>query len=164
MSIQRKWVTPITAGAFLLSAVTGVLIFFHLDSGANKPVHEWLGLLLIAAAILHVTANFAGLKLHLATLRGRFLIGAFVIVLLVSFAPIGNESGEPPFVQPIRALAQAPLTTLAQVAQVTPEELRTKLSQAGIQSTSDEQSLSELVGTDTRKQMQVLGTVLTTVN
>lgn len=164
MSIQRKWVTPITAGAFLLSAVTGVLIFFHLDSGADKPVHEWLGLLLIAAAILHVTANFAGLKLHLATLRGQLLIGAFVIVLLVSFTFIGNESGEPPFVQPIRALAQAPLTTLAQVAQVTPKELRTRLSQAGIESTSNAQSLSELVGVDTRKQMQVLGTVLTTVN
>lgn len=164
MNIQRKWVTPVTAGAFLLSATTGALIFFHLDSGANKPVHEWMGLLLIAAAILHVTANFAGLKLHLATLRGQLLIGAFVIVLLGSFTPIRNESGEPPFVQPIRALSQAPLTTLAQVAQVTPAELRARLSHAGIQSTSDAQNLSDLVGADTRKQMQVLGTVLTTVN
>ncbi len=164
MSIPGKWVTPITAGAFLLSAVTGVLIFFHLDSGADKPVHEWFGLLLIVAAIGHVTANFAGLKLHLATLHGQLLIGAFVFVLLVSFTLFGNESGDPAFVQPIRALAQAPLTTLAQVAQVTPEELRTRLSQAGIQSTSDTQSLNELVGTDTRKQLQVLGTVLTTVD
>ena len=164
MNIQRKWVTPVTAGAFLLSAVTGVLIFFHLDSGANKTVHEWLGLLLITAVILHATANFAGLRLHLATRRGQLLVGAFVIVLLASFARIGNESGEPPFVRPIRALSQAPLTTLAQVAQVTPEELRTRLSQAGIQSTSDAQSLSDLVGTDTRRQIQVLGTVLTTVN
>ncbi len=164
MNIQRKWITPVTAGAFLLSAVTGILIFFHLDSGANKPVNEWFVLLLIAAVILHATANFAGLKLHLATRRGQLLVGTFVAVLLASFAPIGNESGEPPFVRPIRALAQAPLTTLAQVAQVTPEELRTRLSRAGIQPSSDAQSLSDLVGADTRKQIQVLGTVLTAVD
>ena len=29
-------------GAFTLSAVTGVLMFFHLDSGLNKAAHEWL--------------------------------------------------------------------------------------------------------------------------
>jgi hypothetical protein len=120
MKIQRQWVTPITAGAFLLSAVTGFLIFFHLDSGLNKPFHEWMGLVLITGAILHVTANFAGLKSHLTVQRGKLLIGIFVVALLVSFAPIGDE-GEPPFMQPIRALSHASLTTLAQVAQVTPE-------------------------------------------
>jgi hypothetical protein len=52
MGIQCKWVTSVTAGVFSLSAVTGVLIFFNFDSGANKPVHEWPGLLLITAAIL----------------------------------------------------------------------------------------------------------------
>jgi hypothetical protein len=40
MTIQREWVTPIAAGAFLISAVTGVLIFFHVDSGLNKVAHE----------------------------------------------------------------------------------------------------------------------------
>ena len=31
MNIRREWMTPITAGTFMLSAVTGVLIFFHSD-------------------------------------------------------------------------------------------------------------------------------------
>lgn len=39
MAVQREWATPVAAGAFLLSAVTGVLIFFHIDSGLNKFVH-----------------------------------------------------------------------------------------------------------------------------
>lgn len=159
MEIQRNWVTPITAGAFLLSAVTGILIFFHLDSGGNKFVHEWLGLVLIAGAILHVLANFAGFKLHLTSLRGQLLIGVFVVTLFISFVSIGNEKSEPPFVQPIRALSQASLTTLAQVAQITPGQLREQLLKAGLQSTSDQQSLSDLVGSDTKKQMRVLGLV-----
>ena len=36
MTIRREWITPITAGAFLLSAVTGILIFFHIGTGLNK--------------------------------------------------------------------------------------------------------------------------------
>ena len=163
MNIKRNWVTPITAGAFLLSAVTGVLIFFHLDSGANKFVHEWLGWVLLGGAALHVTANFAGFKSHLASLRGKLLIGVFVVVLLVSFIPVGNEKGEPPFMQPIRALSQAPLSTLAQVAQISPEQLREKLLKSGLQATSDQQSLSDLVGSDMRKQMQVLSSVFAAV-
>jgi hypothetical protein len=163
MKIQRNWVTPITAGAFLLSAVTGVLIFLHLDSGANKFVHEWLGWVLLGGAALHVTANFAGLKSHLALLRGKLLLGVFVVALIVSFIPVGNETSEPPFMQPIRALSQTPLSTLAQVAQVSPEQLREKLLKSGLQATSDQQSLSDLVGPDTKKQMQVLGSVFTAV-
>ena len=102
MNIQRNWVTPITAGAFLLVGVTGVLIFFPADSGANKFVHEWLSLVL---------------------------------------------------------LGESSLTTLAQVAQVTPVQLRERLAKAGVQASSDQQTLAELVGPDTHKQMNVLGSV-----
>jgi peptidoglycan/LPS O-acetylase OafA/YrhL len=160
VKIRRNWVTPLAAGAFLLSAVTGVLIFFHLDTGANRFVHEWLGWALLAGVALHAYTNFGGFKSHLASRRGQMLIGGFAMALLVSFLPIGDESGEPPFVQPIRSLSRAPLTTLAQVAQVTPEELRARLGKVGIQPASDQQSLSDLIGSDTKKQMHVLKTVL----
>ena len=40
MKLQRDWATPLTIGAFGLLAVTGVLMFFHPDSGLNKAVHE----------------------------------------------------------------------------------------------------------------------------
>ncbi|MBU1424756.1 MAG: DUF4405 domain-containing protein [Gammaproteobacteria bacterium] len=160
MKIQRSWVTPVTAGAFLLSGVTGILIFFHVESGANKFVHEWLGWLLLAGAALHVTVNYAGLRSHLATLHGKLLLGVFAVALVASFIPIGGESDEPPFMQPIRALSQAPLTTLAQVAKVTPEQLRDRMVKEGLQPASDQQSLSDLVGPDTRKQMHVLGKIM----
>jgi hypothetical protein len=160
MKIQRSWVTPITAGAFLLSGVTGVLIFFHLDTGANKFVHEWLGWLLLAVAALHVIANYGGLKTHLASLRGKILLGIFVVALLASFIPLGGERDEPPFMQPIRALSQAPLTTLAQVAKITPAQMRERMTKQGLQPASDQQSLSDLLGPDPRKQMHVLGKIL----
>jgi phage FluMu protein gp41 len=160
MKIQRSWVTPITAGAFLLSGVTGILIFFHMETGANKFVHEWLGWLLVAGAALHVVVNYAGFKSHLATSRGKVLLGVFAVALIARFIPVSGEIDEPPFMQPIRALSQAPLTTLAQVAQITPEQMHERMVKEGLLPTSDQQSLSDLVGTDPRKQMHVLGKIM----
>jgi hypothetical protein len=159
MNIQRNWVTPVTAGAFLISAVTGVLIFFHIDSGANKFVHEWLSWVLLGGALLHTTANFAGFKMHLRTRRGQALVGVFVVALALSFIPLGGGKSEPPFMAPVKALGEANLTTLAQVAQVSPAQLRDRLGKAGVHVDSDRQTLVELVGPDTRRQMQVLGKV-----
>lgn len=163
MNIQRNWVTPVTGGAFLLSATTGVLIFFHVDSGANKFVHEWLSWVLLGGALLHTAANFAGLKMHLRSRRGQALIGVFVVALALSFVPLGGGKDEPPFVAPVRALGEANLTTLAQVAQVTPAQLRDRLGKAGVHVDTDQQTLVELVGPDVRRQMQVLGKVFAPV-
>lgn len=158
MTIQREWVTPITVGAFLLSAVTGVLMFFHSDVGLNKVAHEWLSWALLVGVILHVFANFSSFKRHLVTHRGQLLIGLFTLVLLLSFiGPPGK--GEPPFMPPIKALSAAPLTTLAQVAQLSPEQLRERLAKVGLQPSSNQQSLSDLVGPDMHKQVHILNTL-----
>jgi uncharacterized paraquat-inducible protein A len=162
MNVQRSWVTPITAGAFLLSGVTGIFMFFHLESGIGKFMHEWLGWVLLAVAVLHVIANYTGLKSHLASLRGQLLIGVFVVALLVSFIPVGSDQDEP-FIPPIRALSQVPLTTLAQVAKISPDQLHDRLSAAGIQPTSEQQTLNELVGPDMKKQIHVMESIFTAV-
>ena len=146
--------TPVAAGAFLLSAVTGVLLFFHVDSGLNKVTHEWLSWFLLAGVALHVIVNFTGLKRHLGTRRGQILIGLFALILGLNFAG-PSEKSEPPFMQPVRALSVAPLLT--EVARLSPTELQERLSKAGLQPTTDQQSLGDLTGPDMRKQMQVLG-------
>jgi len=160
MNLRREWITPITAGAFLLSAVTGVLIFFHIDTGLNKFAHEWLSWVLLGSVALHVAVNFIGFQNHLNARRGQMLIGAFALVLLLSFIPAGKK-GEPPFIAPIRALSQAPLTTLALVAQVSPEQLHERLAKAGLQPQSDQQSLNDLTGPDPKRQVHVLRMLLT---
>jgi hypothetical protein len=42
MKITRDWATPLTAGAFILMASTGMPMFFHLDRGIIHLAHEWL--------------------------------------------------------------------------------------------------------------------------
>lgn len=157
MKLNREWVTPLATGAFLLSAVTGVLLFFKIDVGLSKLVHEWLSWLLLGGAVLHVIANINAFMYHLSTRTGQVVIGLSALVLVASLLVSTGGQSEPPFIAPMRALSQLPLSTLAEVAQVSPQELRERLSRAGVASASDTQSLNDLLGNDLRKQMPILG-------
>lgn len=159
MKMNRNWITPFTTGAFLLSAVTGILIFFHIDLGLNKFIHEWFSWALVCGVIFHLVINFKALIRTLSVQRGILIVGIFVTILAVSFVPMGKNK-ERPFVLPIRALSQVPLTTLADVAQITPQELMQRLSKKGIHVTPDQHNLSDIVGDDPRKQMHILNDVL----
>lgn len=159
--MTRDWITPLTTGAFLLTAVTGVLLFFHAATDLNKVVHEWLSWVFLAGAVLHLTLNFAPFKKYLTQRRAQILMGSFVLLLALSFVPMGEEGHhDSPFVPPIKALARAPLTTLAQVAGTSPEQLRERLADEGLAANSDQQSISELVGDNLRAQVHLLEELL----
>jgi len=163
MELKREWVTPIAIGAFLISAVTGVAIFFHIDTGLAKFAHEWLSWLLLIAVLLHIGANFFGFKRYFSGGRGLTIITASLLIVAASFAISGGErgAGGPPQMAPARALARAPLSVLAQVAKISPEELRSRLAKANLPApTSDEQSLSDLTGPDRHKQIHVMADIL----
>lgn len=161
LSAQRPWITPVVMGAFLLSAVTGVLMFFHLDSGLNKTAHEWLSWAMVIGVGLHVLLNMPAFKRYLKQTTGRVVIGAFALVLALSFIPAGGGGGsEPGFAPPVRALAKAPITVLAQVAGTSTEDVKAKLLAQGLTVTSDQQSVADLVGPDLRKQIGTITKVL----
>lgn len=157
--IQRDWATPLTAGAFGLLAVTGVLMFFHLDSGLNKVAHEWLGWVLLAGAGAHLAVNFAAFKRYLRMPRPRALLAGFALLLGLSFVPVGG-GGEPPFVAPLARLAAAPLPVLAAVAGTDRATLVQRLAAAGLPGATEASSVASLAGPDRRRQVQVLGQVL----
>ena len=159
MKLQRDWITPITMGAFGLLAVTGVLMFFHLDSGLNETAHQWLSWVLLGGVALHAAVNWAGVRRHLAGWKGRAALGAFATVLALSFVPMGGQ-GEPPFLPPMRALADAPLPLLAQVANATPQQMRERLQGQGLATARDTDTVRSLVGEDTRAQIRVLSQVM----
>lgn len=157
---HRPWITPLVIGAFLLSAATGVLMFFHLDSGLNKPVHEWLSWVLLAAAVLHALLNLTAFKRYFTQRTGRTVIGFFAVLLALSFIPLRQGGGGPPYTGPVKALAAAPLPVLAQVAGQDLPQLKARLQAAGLHVTGDQQSVRELAGPELRAQLRVLNQVL----
>lgn len=162
LATQRHWITPFVIGSFLLMAVTGVLMFFHLDSGLNKSAHEWLGWAMLAAVGLHLVNNMNAFKRYFSQTTGRVVMAVFAVVLAMSFVSLNGQSSKPPFLAPIKALSQAPLNVVAQVAGMSTAQLREQLASQGIASQNDNQTLFALVGDDQRRQMETLGKLFQT--
>ena len=157
---HRPWITPLVIGTFALSAVTGGLMFFHLDTGLNKLAHEWLGWLMVAAAAVHVLLHLHAFKRHWAAPVGKGVIVLSLVVLSLSFLPVGGVQSEPPFVRPLKTLAQAPLPVLAQVAGIDVSELKARLQTAGKAADTDHQTIAALAGNDLKAQVKLLNQVL----
>lgn len=64
MKLNRKHVTPFISLLFVVLAITGIFMLFHLFDGYTEVAHEIIGIGFVLAAILHITLNWKGLKVH----------------------------------------------------------------------------------------------------
>lgn len=150
--LSRSWATPLTIGAFALMASTGALMFFHLDNGLQKTVHEWAGWLLLAAVAAHATANGLAFKRHLAPVgRGLAIVGAFVLVVAGSFVVPSGEPGPSTPAMAINAIGRAPIAQVAPLFGKTTAQARADLAAAGMALDSDNAPLLQAVGADREK-------------
>lgn len=160
MGTLRIWATPLTMGAFGLLAVTGVLMFFHLDTGLNKEAHEWLGWALVIGGVLHGVTNFAAVKRHLLRWQGAVVVAVFAVLLGLSFLSLGEEgSGGSPVKVVVGRLTEVPLEALAPLAGVEVEELVARVRAQGYGQAEEGQSLQAITG-ERGKAVQVLAKVV----
>lgn len=143
---SRQWATPLTIGGFVLIAVTGVLMFFHLTPGLTRQAHEWLGWALIAAVVLHALANLPAFTRYLqrAGSPRRIVGGALVLLLACLLIPAPPQASPPALL--MGAVAEAPLAHTAALAGKSVDEARAALAAAGIDIADGEQSLRQATG------------------
>jgi peptidoglycan/LPS O-acetylase OafA/YrhL len=161
MTISREWATPMTIGAFLLMAVTGILMFFHLDTGLNKEAHEWLGWAMVAGVALHSVANWGAFTRHLGRRSAQAIVGVFALVLMGSFFIQPDQNDGNPAKLAISTVLSAPLSQVARLSGQSPQALSDKLTQAGFKVASTEQSLAQIAGQERDPQMKALRLALT---
>ncbi|AII14765.1 hypothetical membrane protein (DUF4405 domain) [Campylobacter iguaniorum] len=95
MKLTKPIGTTATIVTFIVVGVTGVLMFFHLNNGAMKLLHEYVGLAMIVACIVHIIANLTLFKKYFI---GKKLI-AIAILLAISIVSLElmPNGQKPPF-------------------------------------------------------------------
>jgi hypothetical protein len=155
MKQLRVWVTPLTTGTFVVVGSTGVALFFHANTSLGKVLHEWLGWLLVVAAILHVVINWNALLGHLKRLGGRVIVGVFSLVLIVALVPVnsGKRGANPNEAMRgvLSAISQTPLKELTSLAGRDAENVVADLRAAGFSGASVDSTCSQLAGNDQNK-------------
>jgi len=133
---MHRYGTPLTAGLFAVSAISGVALFFHWSSATFHSMHEWLSMLLLAPFVLHMVKNWKPL---LAYAKRRTLVIPLLlsVVVAVPFALTAGKgrAGNPAF-QTIALLAQAPLDDLAPIFHASADDLLKQLQTRGYQARS----------------------------
>lgn len=74
----RTIIDPILLIAFLVTAVTGALMYFHIHFSGMGELHKWAGNLFVLAGIAHLFPNYKPL---LKQLKHRF--GMVLLILTV---------------------------------------------------------------------------------
>ena len=158
---QRKtrglpWLTPCLLGSFLLTAFTGVMLFFRLDLGLVKPVHEWIGWFMLAVALAHLLVHRKACGQSLGRLSGKLLLFCFVLVASLAFVPIKTGQSKRPFDAIAGALAQSPLQTVALLANQDPQDTLAKLKAQGITPWGMDQTIAQIAEYNHKPAMEVL--------
>lgn len=164
MTESTSWLrlsTPVAAAVFFVSAVTGVLLFFHVGERLIKELHEWIGVAFVAAAALHILRNRRALAGHarkptLWIAAGLALAAAAAFVVPGLSAPQGGNDGSRRLLQ---AVLGAPLEQVAPIVQTTPDALTGRLTAAGYTVAGPTTSLRDIARASNRSP-QELATVL----
>lgn len=161
-AIINRFATPFITGLFVISAVSGVALFFHWAPGAFHGMHEWLSLLLLLPFVLHVWKNWVPL---VGYVKRRMLLVPLAICLLVA-APFaaaglmqGGGGGNPAF-RAIPLMTQARLSDLAPVLKTTPDALLAQLKAKGYQAGSADQTIDAVAAASGAQASQILISVM----
>lgn len=159
-SRMHEWATPFAIGAFAMTALTGILLFFKIHLGLVKPVHEWLSWLLVIGTAFHLGVNWRPTVRYFARPVGRGILFVFFVLICASLLPLGGgENRRHPADSITEALLQAPLSTVVQVAGQTPENTIEMLSARGIHPSSLQQTLQEIAVENNKQAMDVLALI-----
>ncbi|TNF37111.1 MAG: hypothetical protein EP329_03990 [Deltaproteobacteria bacterium] len=158
----RTWSTPLTVGAFVLTAGTGLGLFFGLHGGLVQVLHEWLSLAFVLGGLLHFLDHWKSVQVHWRRLRGKALMLAGVAALVIAFVPLGGDApgGRVSPQATIQTLARVPLPALAEARHEPLTDLKARLEAAGIDMGDGTGSLAEAVGSDRARLNQALAAVL----
>lgn len=160
-TLINRFATPLTTGLFIVSAISGIALFFHWSQGEFHAMHEWLSMLLLIPFLLHLWKNWRGL---VGYAKRKTLIIPLLASLLVAlpFAVsglMGGQGGNPAF-RPITLMTQAHLADLAPLLKTTPDALLTTLKQQGYQPQSTDETIDEIAKASNKQAAQILFAVL----
>ena len=88
MKVSKPIATTATIATFFIVGATGVFMFFGLKNYGIKTIHEYVGIAMVLACVLHVFAKLAPFKKYFSGKKLGFISGAIVLcVIFMLFAP-----------------------------------------------------------------------------
>ena len=147
----NRWGSTLIVWSFLVTTVTGVLLFFHVHAGPTEVLHIWIGFLMVAAFVPHVARNW---RAFLGYFRKTPTYVALALTVVISAAlsyPALTGSGAqggPPGVRSMAAISsavtEAPISAIAPIIGTDAAGVIAKLYALGIDAAGPEATLKDV--------------------
>lgn len=145
----RPWATPVVAGSFLLMAATGVAMFFHVESGLMKGLHEWAGWVLLVGAVAHLVLNWRAFTTYFKRPVAVGIMSLGALALGVSLLPLAPDAGPGAAIEAmIGTVEEAPVTVLADLTGQEVAAVLAELAAAGLDGAGPDSTVKALAGGD----------------
>jgi hypothetical protein len=153
--------TPLTSGLFVVSAISGVALFFRWQPSIFHTMHVWLSMVLLLPFVVHVWKNWRSLLGYAkrGTLAMPLAASLVAALLFAYFGMTGGRRGNPAL-RAIPLMTQARLSELAPILKTTPEGLLATLKQRGYQARSIDETLDAVAGASGKQSSEVLFAVM----
>ena len=135
-------------------------MFFHLGKDILSEMHEWLAIMLVAAAGLHIYKNWAALMTYV---RRRTIVAPLALALVAAAAfivPASISERSNPTRGLMQAMQNAKLADVGKVLDILPTSLEAALKRQGFVIESSDARISEIARASGKPPMAVLMTVL----
>ncbi|HEX4408141.1 MAG TPA: DUF4405 domain-containing protein [Xanthobacteraceae bacterium] len=158
--LLNRLATPLTAGLFTVSAISGTALFFRWAPGAFHTMHVWLSMVLLAPFLLHVLKNWQSLMGYAK--RGTLIVPlavCLIVALPFVYAGLNGARGSPSS-RAVRLMTQVPLSNLAPVLKSTPEALLAALRKQGYGADSASDTLEKIAAASGKQGPELLFALL----
>ena len=144
MNRYRKFVTSGVGFTFVVVGVTGVVFKFFFKNHPLEEVHGWIGLAMVAAAVLHIGQNWGSLRSHLRDWRVYLLLVPIVLVFVLVAVGQREEGGRGNPRAVIQKLAQGRVNDVARAFGKDANAVMATMRGDGLQVGGGDQTVAEL--------------------
>lgn len=161
-SFFMNYGTPLTLGLFLVSAVSGVALYFHVGTTTFREMHEVLSMVLLVPVVVHLWRNWGP---FLAYFRRSAMPIALVLCFAASVyyalaAQNAPATGGNPAFALIGAIQKAPLSALAPALSIGEEELVKRLEAGGFAPVDSKDSVGAIATRSGRDRLEVFAALM----
>ncbi|PLX37944.1 MAG: DUF4405 domain-containing protein [Hyphomicrobiales bacterium] len=155
-NIVNKYATTFTTTLFIISAVSGVFIFFHTAQDIFKAMHEWLSMVLLVPVVFHLYKNWNSFLTYFKR-KTIYIPTAISLVAAIAFgaATMGGGGGNP-MVRVFHAMENATVAEVAPLFDATADELTAKLTDAGFKVAGGDETLKTIAGNSGRSGRDIV--------
>lgn len=142
--IIAKYATAAATALFAVVALSGIAMFLHVGKGLVAELHEWLAMVFVAVAGLHVWRNWNAFMGYFrrGTIAVPGAVTAVAALLFIVPAALGGHSE--PMPRLFQAIESARVADVAQLAGAPSETFTQALKAAGFLVRSADQRVTEI--------------------